>query len=273
MNLKELRQEAWDIARETGTSDVTRLWTTREMNRYINRVYRYIARETKCIRDDITAGVCRIPVSTYVNYAALQTAALTDSYAAQDLAWLSDSNSWFYVNPEPSDDYAARLDAAAASLCPYSFPLDSRIIDIEEVKWTYRQWRLTKVSVSKWQVNPWWEQVRGMPTEYATDLANNRLALNFRLSEPEVLKLVVRRMPLKDLSADIDIPEIRLHYHDFMINGILMQMYSKQDAQTFDGEKKDMYRALYAADIDEIKQQESIINKRLQSNGSFEAFR
>ena len=273
MNLSELRQEAWDIAREIGTTDATRLWTEAEMNRYINRVYKYIARETKCIRDDITAAICRIALTPYTDYAALQTAALTNSYAAQDLAWLSDINSWLYVSPEPSGTYASRLDSAAHSLCAYSLPLDYRIVDIDEIKYTYLTWRLTHVSSDKWQVNPWWEQVRGMPTEYATDLANNRLNLNFRYTSSDILKLVVRRLPLQDLSADADTPEFRLNYHDFMINGILMHMYGKQDAQTFDGEKRDAYRIEFYRDVDEIKQQESVLNTRLRPNHSVEAFR
>jgi len=57
MTLEEIRQECWDEARETATNDIDRLWTTSEMNRYINRVYRNIARETRCIRDSITPDI------------------------------------------------------------------------------------------------------------------------------------------------------------------------------------------------------------------------
>lgn len=273
MNFKQIRDEAWAIARETAVYDSDRLWTKTEMDRYINRVYRFIAKETKCIRDDITTAICRITVAPYTDYAALQAAAVTDSYAAQDLAWLSDSTSWLYVDPSPAATYAARLDAAAQTLCPYSFPLDYRIVDIDEVKWTHRQWKLAHVSSAKWQMNPWWEQVRGMATEYATDLANNRLNLNFRMTEADTLKLVVRRLPLVDLVDDTDIPEIRIHYHDFMINGILWQMYSKQDSEAYNKDRADQYYALYLKDIDEIKQQETIIHNRLRPNYSVDAFR
>ena len=43
MNLKEIRDEAYDIAREVGATDADRFWKIKEMNRYINRVYRFIA--------------------------------------------------------------------------------------------------------------------------------------------------------------------------------------------------------------------------------------
>lgn len=249
MNLSDIRNEAWDVARETGTNDTDRLWTTREMNRYINRVYRFIARETKCILDATTTSICNIS-SNIIDYT-------TYTPGTQDYIWANDPSSWLYQR----------------DVCPYIYDLSPLIIDIEEVKWTIRQWRLTKVSVKKWQTNPWWEQVVGMPTECATDYANNKLAINFRSESNDTLRLVVRRMPLTDLIADTDIPEIRTHYHDFFLNGILAQMYSKQDSQTIDPVKAVDYQARFTADIDEIKQQEIILDQRLKPNNALMAFR
>jgi len=249
MNLKQIREEAWDIARETAIRDSDRLWSTKEMNRYINRIYRLIARETKCIRDAITPSITQIP-SVPVDYT-------TFTPGTEDYRLANDINSWIY-----------HTDVA-----PYIYPLDPLILDIDEIKWTERAWRLTKVSVSKWQVNPFWEQVLGMPTEYATDYSNGVIALNFRSDSADTLRLIVRRMPLKDLIADADIPEFRTHYHDFMINGILWQMYSKQDAETFDGVKAVDYKTMWLSDLDEIKQQETILDQRLRVNFSMNAFR
>lgn len=256
MNIRELREEAWDIARETATVDSQRLWTTKEMNRYINRVYRYIARETRCIRDDITTDICRIVSDPPADIATLQTLALTDVYAAQDLAWYNGTG-WL----------------SGKLVAPYIYPLSPLIIDIDEVKWTTRAWKLTRSSVTRWQTNVWWEQVTGMPTEYATDLANNTIALNFRSLESDTLKLIVRRLPLADLISDTDTPEFKTHYHDFMVNGILWQMYSKQDAEAFDKTAADKYYGMFLRDVDEIKQQESIMDNRLKPNYAMSAFR
>ena len=257
MKLKELRDEAWGVARETATIDADRLWTKAEMNRYINRVYEFIAKDTKCIRDDITPEICRITVAPPTNLADLQAKALTDVYAAQDLAFYNNSSSWLYQS----------------LVAPYSFPLDYHILDIDDIKWTAWQWRLKHTSVSKWQVNPYWEQVIGMPTEYATDLATDRLNLNFRATSGDTLRLCVRRLPLHDLVEDDDEPEFRRNYHRLMLNGILWQMYSKQDAETVDKTKADQYYALYLKDIDEIKQQDAYIESRLRPNYSMDAFR
>ncbi len=250
MNLKEIRDECWGIARDTATIDQDKLWPKAEMNRYINRVYKKIARETRCIRDTETPAVCHISVAPR-DWSTLTAA------DGMDYIWVNDPNSWLYHK------------TVSANL----FAMHPAILRIEECKWTYKQWKLTKVSVGKWQNNPWWEQVVGMPTEYATDLTNNKIAINFRAEDTDILRLQVRRMPLTDLSQDTDIPEFRINYHEYMLNGILWQMYSKQDAEAVDKAKADDYYALFMKDIDEIKQEESMMDERLRPNYSMNAFR
>jgi hypothetical protein len=257
MNLSDIRQECWDEARETATNDLDRLWTTSEMNRYINRVYRNIARETKCIRDSITPSICRITSSTPASLVELTARAKTDDFAAQDLAWYNSTDSWLYGH----------------LVAPYSFPLSPLIITVDEVKWTDKQWRLVHVSLKKWQVNPWWEQVIGMATEYATDGDSKRIFVNFRTTDTDVLKLTVRRLPIVNLIDDEDIPEFKSDYHDFFKNGVLSIMYSKQDSQTFDATKVVDYKKMFLADLDEVKQSEEILDNRLRCSSSLDAFR
>jgi len=257
MNLKELREEAWAIAREVGTTDTDRLWTTKEMNRYINRVYRYIARETRCIRDAQTAAVCRINVAPPADYAALQALALTDPFYADDLAGYNDPTSWLYHK----------------LVAPRVLPISPLVIDIDEMKWNLSPWKLVAATVSKWQTNPFWERVVGHPTEYAKDYQNGYVALNYRTTSTDALLMTTRRMPLKDLLADTDVREYRLHYHDFMINGILEQMFDKRDTETVDPSAVSKYRALYMRDVDEVKQQEMLFDQRLKVNASMDAFR
>jgi hypothetical protein len=249
MNLQQIREECWDLARDIGIVDSDRLWPTADINRIINRVYRQIARETKCIKDSETTSICLIPVAP-VDYT-------TYTPGTMDYIWANDPNSWLYHQ----------------DVCPYLFDLDNRIIQIEEVKWVYRQWKLTKVSCTKWQTNPWWEQVKGMPTEYATDLTTNKIAINFRDNVSDYLRLVVRRLPLTDLIDNTDTPEFRDSYHDFFFNGVLFYMFSKQDADAINQAKAAEYREKFLLDIDEIKQQESVLETKLAPNNSINAFR
>ena len=248
MNLKEIREECWGIARDVALVDADRMWTTPEMNRYINRVYRFIARETQCIKDSITPEVCLISV-TPVDYTTLEPGTL-------DYIWANEVGNWLY-----------HLDVA-----PYLLPLHASILQIDEAKWMQQPWKLQKVSSTKWKRNPWWERVSGIPTEYATDLQTGYLALNFRKVEADTIQLCVRRLPLVDLTEDDDVPEFKTHYHDFMLNGILEQMYSKRDSETLDKVKASGYGAKFMLDVDEIKQQESQMEEHLRPSGPHEAF-
>ena len=249
MNLKEIREECWGIARDTAMIDQDRLWPTIEMNRYINRTYKYIAKETKCIRDSITPAVCFISV-TPRDYTTVTS-------GDPDYVWLNDSGSWLYHR----------------NVSKNLFDIHPSILAIDECKWTTKQWKLKKVSVQTWQANPWWEQVVGMPTEYATDLTSGKLAINFRAEDTDTLRCVVRRLPIVNLVNDTDSPEYRLSYHELMLNGILEQMFSKTDAETLNKVKADDYAQKFKSDIDEIKQEETLLEERLRVNYSLDAFR
>lgn len=242
MTLSEIRQECWNRALERGSSDPDRFWPEREMNAYINRVYRIIAKEGRCIRDASTPAVVLI-TSAPVDYTTYTSGTL-------DYLWANDSDSWLY-----------QVDVA-----PYLHSLHPAIIDIEECKWVSRQWKLNKASSVKWRINPKWEWVKGMPTEFATDLESRKLAVNFRDEASDTLQMVVRRLPLVDLIADDDEPEFVIHYHDYFVNGVLHQMYLKQDSETFDAAKASEYRGLFKEDLDEIKQSETLLEERLRPN-------
>lgn len=249
MTLAEIRDECRARARDTALVDADRLWPNADMNRIINRIYRHFARETQCIRDSETVAVCMI-ASAPVDYT-------TYTVGTKDYIWANDANSWLYHK----------------NVCPYLFSLHTSIIRVEEVKWTSRQWKLQKVSCTKWQTNPWWEQVVGMPTEYATDLTVGKLAVNFRDETSDNLSLVVRRLPLTALSNDNDVPEFRSNYHDLMWNGILWQMYSTQDSDAINPAKAAEHYKLYLQDLDEVKQMESTLDERLRPNYAMKAFR
>lgn len=249
MRLVDIKNECWAIARDTASIDEDRLWSSDEMDVYVNRVYKKIARETLCIRDSTTTSVCLI-ASDPVDYTTYTAGTL-------DYIWANDPEAWLYQK----------------NVCPYLYTLHSSILKVHEVKWTSRQWKLVNVSSSKWQDNVWWEQVIGMPTEYALDLETGKLALNFRSESSDTLRLQVSRLPLKPLSTDTDVPEIKEAYHEFFYNGVLSMMYRKEDAETINMKAAEGYDLSFNKDIDSIKQLESKISERLRPNYSIGAFR
>lgn len=224
MTLKEIREECWDVARDTASIDQDRLWTTKEMNRYINRIYRKICKETECLVDS---------VSTFTQIS---------------IAGSNDTPAAIYID------------------------LDPRILYIEEAKWALGGWFVREVSVAKW-TNPLWETFSGPPTEFALDWSVNKLAFNFKPNITDTLKLRVRRMPLVNLVSDTDSPEFKVQYHDHFINGVLWQMYLKQDAESFDKSKAEEFKQLFLKDIDDMKKEvQSLTNHKLVDNSQL-AFR
>jgi hypothetical protein len=251
MNLQQIREECWTVARELNTPDADRLWNQAEMNQYINRIYRKIARETRCIRD------ARTPAIVLLSLAVVDHTTLVQGTDGLDYIWANDENSPIYQ----------------ADLTPYVLPLHKSIIDIDEVKIVEKGHKLIKVSSEKWQDNVLWEQSTGIPTEYATDLQLRSIAVNYRSIEALTLQLAVKRLPLADLAGDADEPEFREDYHDFFKNGVLELMYGKNDAEAFDGPKMGSYRKKFLADLDEIKQAETKLNEKLSPNYAMEGHR
>lgn len=249
MNLLEIREEAWADALEVGQRDADRFWPEKQMDGYINRIYRFIAKETRCILDATTPAVCLIS-SAPVDYTTYTPGTL-------DYIWANDPNNFLY-----------QLDVA-----PYLHTLHPSIIDVDSCEWTSRYYRLTKVSACKWDDRAHWEWVTGMPTEYALNLERGKLAVNYRDTDSDTLRLKVRRLPLVNLIQDDDVPEFRTDYHDYFKHGVLSQMYRKQDSETFDLNKAETHWRLFLQDIDEIKQSENLLSERLRPNHSVEAFR
>lgn len=249
MNLYDIRQECWNMALEVGTSDVDRFWPEAQMDTYTNRIYRMIARETRCIKDASTPAVCLI-ASTPVDYTTYATNTL-------DYLWANDPDSWLYQK----------------DVAPYLHDLHESIIDVDSVQWVSRRTRLTKVSYTKWEERVDWEQHIGVPTEFALNLQGGKLAVNYRDEKSDTLRLYVRRMPLKVLEDPSDEPEFPVNYHDAFFNGVLWLMYSKQDSETFDLNKAKEYMGLFKQDMDEIKQSENLMHERLRPNHSMEGHR
>ncbi len=250
MTLSELRTVCRsDFARDDASVNADRLWPDAEMNRHINRICRHVARETLCLQDSTTVAVCLIasaPVD-YTTYAEGSLGAL----------WAADSSSALYEK----------------DVAPYLHALHASILRVDDVKWVSRGRSLTRVSVSKWQECAQWEQRIGVPTEFATDLETGKLALNLRDEATDTLQLTVRRLPLTDLSADSDTPELPLVYHDRLLNGILWQMYSKRDAETFDKVKATEHFQLFMEDLDQIRRAEIRKDNRLRHNEALAVFR
>jgi hypothetical protein len=248
MNLAQIREECWEEAFDVIGSGSDKFWPEDVMNRYINRIYYHIARETRCIRDASTASVCIIDGSV-VDYSTYASGTL-------DYIWANDSTSPLY-----------QLDVA-----PYLYDLHKSILDIDEVKLMRRKYQLHKVTSAVWQRNTMWEQTIGAPTQYATDLNSKKIAVSFRDGDGDTLQLAVKRLPLVELVLDTDEPEFREDFHQHFKDGVLWLMYKRQDAETFNMAKSKQAKDDFDDAIDELKQAVIKLDERIRPNAAMGAF-
>ena len=116
--------------------------------------------------------------------------------------------------------------------------LDPRILDIQRMRLASQFIQLRGISVQEMDDSiPGWENQSGLPWRGVTDYQSNAIRLWPSPSANDVLKLSVIRLPLVDMVADTDEPEIRKEYHPQLVQWMLHRAYAKQDSEVFDANK------------------------------------
>lgn len=116
--------------------------------------------------------------------------------------------------------------------------LDPRILDIQRMRLASQFIQLRGISVQEMDDSiPGWENQTGLPWRGVTDYQSNAIRLWPSPAANDVLKLSVIRLPLVDMVADTDEPEIRKEYHPQLVQWMLHRAYAKQDSEVFDANK------------------------------------
>lgn len=135
-------------------------------------------------------------------------------------------------------DSASGMCSVSVSANEPLVDIDPRIINIRRAKLSISTYSLSPVRAEEMdRVNPGWESHRGTPTTYVTDYQTNAIRL---YPNPQVacdLTMTVSRLPMSDLRANGDTPEIRKEAHLALVQWILYRAYSRQDADMFDPNK------------------------------------
>ena len=113
--------------------------------------------------------------------------------------------------------------------------LHKKIIDIKKARMSSDSQELYPITVSQLSLN--WENDTGIPSHYVTDYQSGAIRLYPTPTTSGDMILTVTRLPLDDMSAGTDEPEIREEYHDGLVKWILYRAYAKQDADCFDPNK------------------------------------
>lgn len=116
--------------------------------------------------------------------------------------------------------------------------LDPLIINVRRCKLSISTYSLSSVRAEEMdRVNPGWESHLGTPTTYVTDYQSGHIRLYPNPQVGSTLTMTVSRLPVADMAADADKPEIRREYHEGLVQWMLYRAYSKQDSDLFDPNK------------------------------------
>lgn len=172
-----------------------------------------------------------------------------------------DANSPYLWSDAELNDYAndaqneacrrARLlvDSTTAAICQYTvassgsgsylIALDSRVLFVRRARLASRTVPLARMFLSdiEEQVPNWEAATAGQPDRYIPDYQTGYVRLYRPSSVADTLNLTVVRMPLTDMSADGDVPEIHTAWHRSLRFWMLYRAYSKHDAETYDEKK------------------------------------
>lgn len=125
------------------------------------------------------------------------------------------------------------------------YTISDAILHIQTAQPSWQTQPLDKQSVVT--INTGWLTDIGLPHSYLLDYNTNRLSLT---SAPatvsgETIRLTVNRLPLADIAADDDTPEIPRQYHRQLTDGVLALAYSKQDSEVYNPSKAKSHRAAW----------------------------
>ena len=105
--------------------------------------------------------------------------------------------------------------------------------------------------------DPYWEDTsenyKQTPLYYLLGKETDKLTLVRCPDDIYTVNLTVHRLPLVDLSADDDVPEINSSYHRLLLSYIRYKAYMKRDVETFSERKAAAEKAQHMADLEKAR--------------------
>lgn len=143
------------------------------------------------------------------------------------------------------------------------YAISELILHIQTVQPSWQKSPLSRQSVVTVQSD--WLDNKGLPYSYLMDYSNGMLSIT---STPEAvttesLRLTVNRLPLAELSASTDKPEIHRQYHRRLVDGVLSQAFFKQDSEIFNPSKGKYHADKWEQSLDEIIRLEARLKPRI----------
>jgi hypothetical protein len=150
------------------------------------------------------------------------------------------------------------VDSTTAAICSYTvgagaslITLDQRVIFIRRARLSSRTVPLVRMFLADMeeQIPNWETSLAGIPDRYIPDYQVGSIKLYRPSLASDTLNLTVVRLPLTDMAATTDTPEIHPSYHRNLRFWMLYRAFSKHDAERYDMKKADANLKLFEAEF------------------------
>ncbi len=136
------------------------------------------------------------------------------------------------------DSSTAPICSIAVGIATALYAVDPRVIKILRLKLANRTQPLARKGLRDIdRENPGWETDTGEPTHYIPDFQTGKIRLYPIPVAADTATLTVQRLPIADMEADDDEPELDRHLHRKLVSWMAYRGYSKPDTDQTDGNK------------------------------------
>jgi len=147
------------------------------------------------------------------------------------------------------------MDVETSDVCRYRVRAGQPIIELDPRVVEVRRARLLAqdkaLAIRGWreieELTPNWDSTTGTPAVAMPDLKSACLYLSPTPTADDSLTCAIFRLPLNDMAAPDDSPEINPRYHLNLVHGMLAIGYGKHDSECFDPQAAAFYSGLFDA--------------------------
>lgn len=162
-------------------------------------------------------------------------------------------------------DSSTAADGDAIALCQITtvdgtqdYALSPKVVAIRRAKVSGELRPLVETEMDLLDKNDsYWDDVsanyRKTPLYYLLGKETDKLTLIRCPDDIYTVNLTVQRLPLVDLSADGDVPEINNSYHRLLLSYIRHKAYMKRDVETFSERKAAIEKAQHVDDLEDAR--------------------
>lgn len=173
--------------------------------------------------------------------------------ATQPYLWSDQELIEYFADAENEAARRARLliDSTTAEICEIAvvantaeYELDSRVLFIRRATLDFQRMRRASYRDLDAQLQGW-EEDEGNTSHFITDLDTGKVRLYPIPTANATLRMTVARLPLVEMNALDDKPELKPHYHRSLRFWAMFRAYMKQDSETYNKGRADSALALF----------------------------